>query len=148
MNPEPRKDYRWHVRKRLERVVKMRNGVPVIGLGQAQAWDYGDLVRLRETARRLFAEGHRSIGIDMSQVMYLPSGFMNMLCEWTERGKEVLLYHPVENVRGMIWFEEFTEWSCDGAFRVINSEERGPLRYTEDEDSESGDDIPVFDFSL
>ena len=148
MEPAPRRDRRWHVRRRLERVVTMHNGVPVIGLGRAQAWDYGDLVRLRETATRLLAEGHRSIGIDMSRILYLPSGFMNMLCEWTDREIHVFLYHPEENVREMVWFGEFMERAGDGAFRVINSEERDPLRYNDREDSESGDDIPVFGFSL
>lgn len=148
MEPRPRRDHRWHVRRRMERVVQMRNNIPVISLGRAQAWDYGDLVRLRQSAGTLFKAGYHRIGIDMSRVIYLPSGFMNMLCEWTDRGTEVLLYHPAANVRQMLWFVEFVESVGDGAFRVINSDEREPLCDDENEDSESGDDIPVFDFSF
>lgn len=148
MEPGPRRDHRWHVRRRMERVVRMRGGVPVIGLGSAQAWDYGDLVRLRQTAGQLFHAGYHQIGIDMSRVVYLPSGFMNMVCEWADLGVEVLLYHPVANVRRMIWFGEFMRPAGDGAFRVINSDEREPLCDNEGEDSESGDDIPVCDFSF
>lgn len=133
MKTNAQKDQRWHVLRRLERKIQFRDGVPVISLGKAQAWDYGDLVRLRESAGQLFSKGYRRLDIDMRHVVYLPSGFMNMLCEWTEKGIVVRLQDPVENVRGMLWFREFMQQEEDGAFRVISAESREALRYSEEE---------------
>ena len=91
MKTNAQKDQRWHVLRRLERKIQFRDGVPVISLGKAQAWDYGDLVRLRESAGQLFSTGYRRLDIDMRHVVSLPSGFMNMLCEWTDKGIVVRL---------------------------------------------------------
>ncbi|HEX6987124.1 MAG TPA: hypothetical protein VF170_17225, partial [Planctomycetaceae bacterium] len=104
-----KRDGRWHVRRRAERIVREREGIPVVSLGKANIWDFGDLVRLREVASGLLAQGRRTIGIDLSHVGCLPSGFMNMLCEWQERGFEVYLFDPRPNVREMLWFRHFTE---------------------------------------
>ncbi len=146
MKTNAQKDQRWHVLRRLERKIQFRDGVPVISLGKAQAWDYGDLVRLRESAGQLFSKGYRRLDIDMRHVVYLPSGFMNMLCEWTEKGIIVRLQDPVENVRSMLWFREFMKEEECGAFRVISAESREALRYNEDDpltDAEVVEEYPT-----
>jgi hypothetical protein len=121
MKSSQRRDSRWHARRRAERVIHERNGVAVVSLGQANVWDFGDLVRLREVASGLISEGQRRIGIDLSHVGYLPSGFMNMLCEWQERGLDVFLFDPRPNVRDMLWFQRFTEPAGTNAFRITCS---------------------------
>lgn len=146
-----RQDGRWHVHRRRQRIVREENGMAIVSLGEANVWDYGDLVRLRETANALASAGRRRIGIDLSHVAYLPSGFMNMLCEWTERGFEVSLLNPRRNVRDMRWFSEFSyPTSAATMFRVDCS--RGPARGSKefrDEDIGSGDEIPIpCDFSF
>lgn len=137
------KDQRWHVLRRLERKIQFRDGVPVISLGRAQAWDYGDLVRLRESAGQLFSKGYRRIDIDMRHVVYLPSGFMNMLCEWTEKGFVVRLLDPVENVRRMLWFREFMQQEEGEAFRVISADAREALRYSDEDALSDVEDLEI-----
>jgi hypothetical protein len=113
-----RRDERWHVQRRRQRTVYERDGIPVVSLGTANMWDFGDLVRLRQVASGLVNAGHREIGIDLAHVGYLPSGFMNMLCEWQESGLEVYLFDPRPNVRHMLWFRTFTEPVSETTFRV------------------------------
>ena len=143
MKPQ-RQDSRWHAHRRRQRLVRDEDGIAVISLGEANVWDYGDLVRLRETANALAARGRRGIGIDLSHVAYLPSGFMNMLCEWTERGFDVCLLNPRPNVCDMRWFGEFTHPISASKFQVDCS--RGPARGSAEfqaEDMGSGDEIPI-----
>ena len=121
MKSSQRRDSRWHARRRAQRVVGERNGIAVVSLGEANVWDFGDLVRLREVATSLISEGRRQIGIDLSHVGCLPSGFMNMLCEWQERGLAVYLFEPRANVREMVWFQKFTEPVSATAFRMTCS---------------------------
>lgn len=149
MKPQ-RQDGRWHVHRRQQRVVREENGVAIVSLGNANVWDYGDLVRLRETANAIVAAGRRNIRVDLSHVAFLPSGFMNMLCEWTERGLQVSLLNPRSNVKEMRWFNEFTQPVSSALYRVDCS--HGPARGTpefENEDIGSGDEIPIpCDFSF
>ena len=135
-----REDGRWHARRRRQRVVRERDGVAVVSLGQANVWDFGDLIRLREVANGLISDGRRRIGVDLSHVGCLPSGFMNMLCEWQERGLDVFLFDPRPNVRNMLWFVRFTEEVARGEFRVTcSSAALDHDRF----DTGSGDEIPV-----
>ena len=148
MKPQ-RQDSRWHVHRRRQRVVREENGLAIISLGEANVWDYGDLVRLRETANALISAGRRKVGVDLSHVAFLPSGFMNMLCEWTEKGLKVWLLNPQENVREMRWFNEFTRPTTATMFRVDCSQ--GPARGTkefQDEDIGSGEIRIPCDFSF
>ena len=98
--------------------VEDRGGLALIRLGPANIWDAGDLGRLREAASRLFARGTKRVGIDLSHVGMLPSGFMNQLCGWHDRGIEVLLYAPRPNVREMFWFRQFVEFAGNDLWRM------------------------------
>lgn len=143
-----RQDTRWHAQRRAQRVVRDRDGIAVVSLGVANVWDFGDLVRLREVANVLIREGRQRIGIDLAHVGYLPSGFMNMLCEWQERGLDVYLFDARPNVRDMLWYRWFTEPVSEGAVRIVCSSEamREAFLFNEESgfDSGSGDEIPAW----
>jgi anti-anti-sigma regulatory factor len=86
------------------------DGFTVLNLGDMEIWDGADMALLRESLTRLIrAEKHRRIGIDMSHVKYIPSGFFGMLFDWFETGVQIRLYSPQPNVRGMLWFNQFFE---------------------------------------
>jgi len=137
-----KRDDRWHARKRRQIVVSDRDGVAVIDLGPANVWDYGDLVRLREAASGLISDGRRRIGVDLSHVGCLPSGFMNMLCEWQERGMDVYVFNPRSNVRSMLWFHTFAERVSESRYRVDCKGKELPREGRWDDDIGSGDEIP------
>lgn len=89
--------------------VRDRDGVAVIDIGTANVWDAGDLTRIRGAASQVFARGGRRVGIELSHVGMLPSGFVHMLCGWNDKGLEVYLFSPRQNVRQMLWFRHFAE---------------------------------------
>lgn len=113
-----RRDRRWHQLRRAERRVCERDGIAIVSLGRATVWDTGDLVRLREVATSLMSRRWLRIGLDLSQVGFLPSGFMNMLCEWREHGFEVHLFDPLPAVQEMLWFQQFTELVSGTTYRL------------------------------
>ena len=87
-----------------------RDGFTILELGSAEIWDGADMALLRESLTRLItAEKHRAIGVDMTYVKYIPSGFFGMLFDWFETGVQVRLYTPQPNVRKMLWFNQFFE---------------------------------------
>ncbi len=87
-----------------------RDGFTVLELGSAEIWDGADMALLRETLTRLIkAEKHLAIGVDMTYVKYIPSGFFGMLFDWFETGVQIRLYTPQPNVRNMLWFNQFFE---------------------------------------
>ena len=87
-----------------------RDGFTVLELGSAEIWDGADMALLRETLTRLIkAEKHLAIGVDMTFVKYIPSGFFGMLFDWFETGVQIRLYTPQPNVRNMLWFNQFFE---------------------------------------
>lgn len=99
-----------------------RDGVTVMDLGSIEIWDGADLSLLRDTLTTLIEhQGCRSIGVDMSSVKYIPSGFFGMLFDWHERDVEMRLYSPQPNVANMLWFRRFFEAQGDGAY-VLTSE--------------------------
>src|SRR5215510_12914731 len=84
------------------------DGFTVLNLGDMEIWDGADMALLRESLTRLIkAEKHRRIGVDMSHVKYIPSGFFGMLFDWYETGVQIRLYGPQPNVRKMLWFNRF-----------------------------------------
>ena len=87
-----------------------RDGFTVLELGSMEIWDGADMALLRESLTRLIkAEKHRAIGVDMTCVKYIPSGFFGMLFDWFETGVQIRLYTPQPNVRKMLWFNQFFE---------------------------------------
>lgn len=99
-----------------------RDGVTVLDLGEVEIWDGADLALLRETLTNLINKaGCRSIGVNMSYVKYIPSGFFGMLFDWHEHGVAMRLYTPQPHVARMLWFRQFFEHECDGQY-VLQSQ--------------------------
>ena len=84
------------------------DGFRVLDLGAVEIWDGADLSLLRETLTRLInGDQHRRIGVNMSYVKYIPSGFFGMLFDWHEKGVSIRLYAPQPHVQNMLWFRQF-----------------------------------------
>ena len=84
-----------------------------------------DLALLRETLTNLIEnDGYRAIGVDLSAVKYIPSGFFGMLFEWYEQGLKVQLYRPQSNVVQMLWFRMFFVLSEEGVYQLNDDEMR------------------------
>jgi len=80
----------------------------VVQLDDMEIWDGADLALLRDVLNRLIQQdGFRSLGVDLTTVKYIPSGFFGMLFEWYEAGLEIALFRPQANVRQMLWFRMF-----------------------------------------
>lgn len=95
------------------------DGVTVLDLGDMEIWDGADMALLRESLTRLIkAEKRRSIGIDLTHVKYIPSGFFGMLFDWYETGVKIRLYSPQPNVLKMLWFNQFFEPVTDGCYQL------------------------------
>lgn len=98
-----------------------RNGVMVLDLGDMEIWDGADLSLLRDSLNQLARSSYDVVGVDMSFVKYVPSGFFGMLYEVYERGIEVRLYNPQPRVRNMLWFRKFFDFGPDNSHQL-----RGP----------------------
>ncbi len=97
------------------------NGVTVLDLGAMDIWDGADLALLRETLSQLIdTDRCRSIGVDMTHVKYVPSGFFGMLYDWHEKGVTMRLYTPQPNVANMLWFRRFFDHIADGCHLLIS----------------------------
>jgi len=100
-------------------MIETRHGYQLIKLGPMEIWDGSDLALLRETLSRLVErDGVTRIGVDMSYVKYVPSGFFGMLFDWSEQGARIHLDDPCERVRQMIWFRQFLSPISDTRFRL------------------------------
>jgi len=97
-----------------------RHDVTVLDLGSMEIWDGADLALLRESLTRLVVyEKCRGIGIDMSHVKYIPSGFFGMLFDYYEQGVRIRLFSPQPNVQRMLWFNRFFEIvTSDGCYEL------------------------------
>jgi hypothetical protein len=97
--------------------IDKRDGYFVVVMGDMEIWDGADLALLRETLAKLVdAEKRMKIGVDLSTVKYIPSGFFGMLYDYVERGTNVRVFGAQPHVRNMLWFREFFELqdSTDG----------------------------------
>ena len=96
----------------------------VLDMGPMEIWDGADLALLRETLTQLIdGEKCRSVGVDMTYVKYIPSGFFGMLYDWFEKGTDVSLYSPQPHVRNMLWFRKFFEQLTDTCHRLVSETE-------------------------
>lgn len=103
--------------KRDRMSVYVREGVTVLDFGTMEIWDGADLSLLRETLTRLIdKEKCKSIGVELTSVKYIPSGFFGMLYDLYEKGIIVTLYSPQPNVAGMLWFKQFCQHTEDGRY--------------------------------
>ncbi len=84
-----------------------------------EIWDGADLALLRESLTKLVKSGkHRAIGVDMTYVKYIPSGFFGMLYDWHEQGMRMRLFSPQPNVRRMLWFDRFFQSVSENCFEL------------------------------
>ena len=106
--------------------IDVRDGFHVVVMGEMEIWDGADLALLRETLARLVDTEQRSaIGVDLTFVKYIPSGFFGMLYDYKDRGVSVRLYSPQAHIANMLWFREFFE-SVDGeAFNLVVKAQTG-----------------------
>lgn len=114
---------------RKERIqIYERDGVTVLDLGEMEIWDGADLCLLRDTLTELIEEEHcRAVGVNMSYVKYVPSGFFGMLYDWHEVGVEVSLYSPQPNVARMLWFRAFFDHLGAGRHRLHTEPKHEPM---------------------
>lgn len=99
------------------------NGVTVLDLGEMDIWDGADLSLLRDTLTDLIeTQGFRSIGVNLQYVKYIPSGFFGMLSDWHDKGVDMYVYTPQENVAKMLWFRRFFDEISDGCYKLLSEQ--------------------------
>lgn len=99
--------------------VDIRDKHHVVVMGDMEIWDGADLALLRETLARLVDDDRRkAIGVDLTFVKYIPSGFFGMLYDYAERGISVRLYSAQPHIREMLWFREFFDEQTKGTFQL------------------------------
>lgn len=100
--------------------IEVRDGYHVCVMGEMEIWDGADLALLRETLARLVdTEKRPAIGVDLTFVKYIPSGFFGMLYDYRDRGISVRLYSPQPHIANMLWFREFFESNGDESYSLI-----------------------------
>lgn len=106
-------------KRRMRIQIDDRDGYEVVDLGNIEIWDGADLCLIRDSLVELIDDGAERIGVDMTAVKYIPSGFFGMLYDWQEKGIELRLYHPQPNVANMLWFRKFFDSIGDGTYRML-----------------------------
>lgn len=110
-------------RKKQRLNIRTENECAIVSLDDMEIWDGADLALLRETLTTLIEQnGFRAIGVDLSAVKYIPSGFFGMLFEWYEQGLSIRLDAPQQNVEQMLWFRMFFVRQSETTF--VLSDER------------------------
>ncbi len=100
--------------------IHQHDDVTVLDMGEMEIWDGADLALLRETLTQLFdVENQRSLGVDMTFVKYIPSGFFGMLYDWHQKGAAIRLYTPQAHVQNMLWFRQFFDHVGSGCFNLL-----------------------------
>lgn len=106
-------------RKRQRLTIHTTDTSAIVSLEDMEIWDGADLALLREALTGLIEkEGFRSLGVDLSSVKYIPSGFFGMLFEWYDAGLQIRLYSPQDNVAQMLWFRMFFELEDNHTYRL------------------------------
>ena len=112
-------------RKKQRLTVRIENDFAIVSLEDMEIWDGADLALLREALTALIErDGYRAIGVDLSAVKYIPSGFFGMLFEWYEQGMRVRLDAPQKNVEQMLWFRMFFVRQPDETFLLTDERMR------------------------
>lgn len=96
-------------RKNTERIdVYQHRGMTVLDMGDIEIWDGADLSLIRDMLLVVIEKrGVKRIAVEMSSVKYVPSGFFGMLFDWFDRGIQISILSPQENVRQMLWCKRF-----------------------------------------
>ena len=112
-------------RKKQRLSIRIENDFAIVSLEDMEIWDGADLALLREAISTLIErDGYRAIGVDLSTVKYIPSGFFGMLFEWYEQGLRIRLDTPQSNVEQMLWFRMFFVVQTDGSFLLTDERMR------------------------
>ena len=141
-------------KKKQRLTVRTMEDFAIVALDDMEIWDGADLALIREALTNLIErDGFRAIGVDLSAVKYIPSGFFGMLFEWYEQGLRVRLYYPQKNVEQMLWFRMFFISDDEGAYKLNDDEMRGNSpneqvayhrrEFMADDESLDDDDIEV-----
>jgi anti-anti-sigma regulatory factor len=110
-----------NAKKRQRLNIQTDGHAAIVALDCIEIWDGADLALLREVLTELIAQdGFRTIGVNLSSVKYIPSGFFGMLFEWYEDGIEIQLHHPQPNVEQMLWFRMFFTCTSEGHFQLCD----------------------------
>jgi hypothetical protein len=113
------------LRKKHRLTVRTEENLAIVALDDMEIWDGADLALLREALTNLIEnDGFRAIGVDLSAVKYIPSGFFGMLFEWHEQGLKVQLYCPQKKVVQMLWFRMFFVENEEGVYQLNDDEMR------------------------
>ena len=113
-------------RKKQRLTVRTEEDFAIVSLEDMEIWDGADLALIREALTRLVEhDGFRAIGVNLSAVKYIPSGFFGMLFEWYEQGIKIRLYYPRINVEQMLWFRMFFTSDDEGAYSLNDDKVRG-----------------------
>lgn len=113
-------------RKKQRLSIHTEDDFAIVSLEDMEIWDGADLALIREALANLIEQdGFRAIGVNMSSVKYIPSGFFGMLFEWYEQGIKIRLYYPQANVEQMLWFRMFFISDNEGAYNLSDHEMRG-----------------------
>lgn len=95
--------------------ITRQEDVDIVHMGTMEIWDGANLAALRDTVEELAETMHsRSIGIDLSFVQYLPSGFFSMLYNLHEK-----VSASVSGIRSR------TSRLCSGSATVLSGQVRG-----------------------
>ncbi len=112
-------------RKKQRLSVRVEGDFAIVALDDMEIWDGADLALLREALTAIIErDGFRAIGVDLSPVKYIPSGFFGMLFEWYEQGLQIRLESPQQNVQQMLWFRMFFLKVEDGSFHLTDERMR------------------------
>lgn len=131
-------------RKKQRLSVRIDGEFAIVSLSDMEIWDGADLALLREALTALIEnDGYRAIGVDLTMVKYIPSGFFGMLFEWYEQGLRIRLYSPQKNVEQMLWFRMFFVTETEDAFRLSDESMRNhtPNQQVEYHRREFTDDV-------
>lgn len=108
------------ISKRRNRVqIDDREGYRVLDLGHIEIWDGADLALIRDMMVETIEKGATHVGVDMTYVKYIPSGFFGMMFDWLEQGIPVRLYTPQPNVANMLWFRQFFLLASEGVYDMV-----------------------------
>lgn len=102
--------------------VRKEQRTTIVKIGDMEIWDGADLSLLRDALATLVQRDRcRSIGVDMANVKFVPSGFFGMLFDWFEQGISVYVFAPQPRVQNMLWFRLFFEEDRDDRYRLKDS---------------------------
>jgi hypothetical protein len=105
-----------------------RDGVTVLDMGEMEIWDGADLALLRDTLTELILdEDCKRVGVDLTYVKYIPSGFFGMLFDWLEKGIDIWIYTPQPHVKKMLWFRHFFEEDAEGRHVLLKEPKAVPM---------------------